>query len=302
MNRHEDFPGTGAVQAKKWIEKDTQLLKELHVNFMRPAHYPHDPRWLDACDKSGVMIAHEIPLYQAPQSLKSYQAVRGDELYKNAARQLIETIERDRNHPSVVMWSVGNENQTYMPSMKNLHKRLMDTAKRFDPERPVTFAVFTVPPLSPHIELSAEIADVLFINEYYGWYYEEAQGIGPYLEEVHQKWPEKPVIISEFGGGAIPGRAPGREQKIGSKMQGFTEEYQLELYRTQFEHILKKDFVTGTMPWILADFRDDKRKENPVKDFNLKGLVTYEREKKKAFRFVADTYKQIGSSRESVGE
>lgn len=294
INRHEDFPRTGAVDTKHWIEKDQELLEKLNVNFMRPAHYPHDPKWLDACDKNGVMITHEIPLYQVPQSIKNYKAVRGDKLYRNAARQLIETIERDRNHPCVVMWSVGNENQTYMPSLKKLQQRLMKAAKKFDPHRYVTFAVFTTPPLSPHIEFSAETADVLFINEYFGWYYKEPEDLGPYLDEVHAKWPDKPLVLSEFGAGAVRGRASGQEIRIGSNMQGFTEEYQLELYRTQYREILKRDYVAGTMPWILADFRDGKRGENhPVKDFNLKGLVTHDRQEKKAFRFLADTYGDI---------
>ncbi len=293
INRHEDFPGAGPVQSDYWIERDIELLHDLHVNFMRPAHYPHDPRWLDACDREGILITHEIPFYQLGASIKGRKAMQGERLINNARQQLIETIERDRNHPCVVMWSVGNENRTWLRWVKEFHAKLIETAKEFDPVRPVTFAISTDWFLSPYHEITAELADALFINEYYGWYFGEAHGIGDYLEKAHRKWPEKPIVVSEFGAGASPLVDGEKTYSIGMKKKDFTEEYQAELHRVQYDEILSKDFVTGTMPWILADFRDDKRPLNPVPDFNLKGLVTYDREKKEAFQVVADRYRAI---------
>jgi len=293
VNRHEDFPGAGQVLTDKWMEKDLELLDELHVNFMRPAHYPHDPRWLDACDRAGIMITHEIPFYQLGSSIPSARAVMGDKLFHNAARQLAETIERDRNHPCVVMWSVGNENRTFLPWVKKFHKKLIGVSRRMDPARPVTFAVSTDWFFSPWYEITAELADVIFINEYYGWYFDGSEGVSEYLDKVHRKWPEKPVVVSEFGAGAYAEVDGETEYSVGMVDRDFTCEYQAWHHKTQLEIFLSKPFVTGTMPWVFADFRDDKRPNNPKKDFNLKGLVTYDREKKPAFEVVAEVYERI---------
>jgi len=100
-------------------------------------------------------------------------------------------------------------------------------------------------------------------------------------------------VFSEFGAGASPEVDGLRTYSVGLPARDFTEDYQEELYRVHFEQVLARDYVTGTMPWIFADFRDDKRSGNPVKDFNLKGVVTYDRQKKKAFHFLAETYADI---------
>ena len=293
INRHEDFPETGPVQTDYWIEKDMELLHEMHVNFMRPAHYPHDPRWLDACDREGILITHEIPQYQLGAPGMTALAVMGNKLYRNAARQMVETIERDRNHPSVVMWSVGNESMTFLTWVRRFHARLIKVTKKFDPERPVTFALSSERTLGPSIEITGGLADVLFFNEYYGWYGGESEGVEWFVDKVHEKWPDKPLVVSEFGAGASP-LVDGEEvYSVGSVSHPFTEEYQARHHRIQMEIFLKKDYITGTMPWVFADFRDDKRGRNPVVDFNLKGLVTYDRVKKPAFDVIAEFYEEI---------
>ncbi len=294
VNRHEDYPESGPVLGAARIEEDMALLEELRVNFMRPAHYPSDPRWLDACDEKGLMIAHEVPLYQVGRTGPSKAAVKGDALYEDAATQLIETIERDRNHPSAVMWSVGNENWTFAGPVRDLTRRMYDTAKNFDPDRPVSFAVLTVPILSPGLEKTAGIGDAIFVNEYFGWYFGSASGIGSFLDKVHARWPDKPVVVSEFGAGSMPGLDGQRKFQVQPGLyRDYTEEYQVKVYETQLERILARDYVVGVMPWVFADFRDDKRPHNPRVDFNQKGLLTYERERKNVFFTVKETYEGL---------
>ena len=293
INRHEDAPESGAYQSDERIAQDMALLKELHINFMRPAHYPNDPRWLDACDRAGILITEEIPLYQVGGSPSSYFASMSKKLFIDSARQLIETIERDRNHPCLVIWSVGNENQTIFYAIKHLLKKLYSTAKFIDPSRPITFALLSTPPF---LEKSAGIADVIFINEYFGWYIGKVEDVSGYLDSLHKKFPQKPIVVSEFGAGAVIGKSPEKLYSVGIVKRDFTEEYQAYFHQKQFEIILSKPYVVGTMPWIFADFRDDKRPHNPIVNFNLKGLVNYQRQKKKAFEVVSRIYQQIEKS------
>lgn len=293
INRHEDDPDQGKVQTKEGIEQDIALIRELHADFVRTAHYPDDPRWLDACDRAGIMIETEIPLYQVGWGLKSLRAAEKQELYRNAARQLIEMIERDRNHPSVVIWGIGDECFTLFPSIERLYRALYDVAKRFDPERPVTFAIFVIPyGVTPALEISAEVADVIFVNQYLGWYFREPGEVDGLLDRMHEKWPDKPIMISEMGGGAVKGLEPGgRLYPVGyGNSRDFSEDFQLDIYRTQLPILKSKPYVVGIMPWVFADFRDDKRSSNPVPDMNLKGLVTYDRQKKQAFGLVSDFF------------
>ena len=295
VNRHEDDPKTGQVQSDARIAEDMALLHGMHANFVRTSHYPNDPRWLDACDREGILLLEEIPLYQAGWGVRSLSATTGNRLYKEAARQLIEMIERDRNHPSVVMWSIGNECLTPYPSVRQLYKRLYSMSKRFDPRRPVTFAIFIAPyPLSPTLDISADIADVISVNEYYGWYFNKPEQIGGLLDAVHRKWPDRPVIVSEFGAGSVKGLSgdklyPGG---LGSR-RDYSEAYQAYLYEVQLKYIIKKPFVVGTMPWVFADFREEKAPNKPIPNMDLKGLVTYHREKKKAYDVVAAAYERI---------
>ncbi len=293
INRHEDAPETGFYQTDERLHQDMALLKELKINFMRPAHYPNDPRWLDACDRAGILIAEEIPLYQVGISPSSYFASLSKKLFIDSARQLIETIERDRNHPCLVIWSVGNENLTAFYAIKHLLKKLYATAKFVDPTRPTTFALLRFPPF---LEKSAGIADVIFTNEYFGWYNGKVEDLDRYLDLLHKKFPEKPIMVSEFGAGAVIGKSPEKLYSLGSVKRDFTEEYQAYFHQKQFEIILSKPYVVGTMPWIFADFRDDKRPHNPIVNFNLKGLVNYQRQKKKAFEVVSRIYHQIEKS------
>lgn len=295
MNRHEDDSRFGPIQTAELIEQDMELFRNLHVNFMRPGHYPNDISWILACNREGIMVVHENPLYQLGHSFHSVCSTMRKEVCKEATRQLIEMIERDRNHPSVVMWSVGNENVPFIPSIRKILKKLCAVSRRFDPVRPITLATMHIPyGVIPRLDFSAALGDVLFINEYCGWYSDKPEDVGPYLDSIHKKWPDKPVVVSEFGAGSVKGREHGEliDVGMGSK-RDFSENYQKNFYKIQLEQILKRPFVIGTMPWVFADFRDDKRPNNPIPNMNLKGLVTYDREPKKAYHVFAETYAQL---------
>jgi len=307
MNRHEDDPETGLYQSDARLEEDLALLHELEVNHLRPGHYPSDPRWLDRLDEAGITVTEEIPLYQAGSGLmKWFEAVfikrnprvplrvgggyptlrqmQDQELLKSAQLQLIEMIERDRNHPAIIMWSVGNENFTFLNRARTMHESLLETSRRFDPSRPATFALLVGPVVSPALERTADLSEIIFLNQYYGWYFGRPEGVGGLLDRFHEKYPDKPIIVSEFGAGAVRGRHSDPPLK-------FTEDYQAFFYEVQFAEILSRPFVHGTMPWVFSDFRCPWfKEEHPVYEMNLKGLVDYHRNKKAAFEVVRGIY------------
>lgn len=311
MNRHEDAPRTGLYQSRELLETDMRFLKELHVNHMRPAHYPNDPRWLDLCDREGITIMEEIPLYQAGSGVLKWveakvqkrrkgvpwtvgggyptlRQMNDPELLKNASQQLIEMIERDRNHPGVIMWSVGNENFTFLRRARKMYQELIALSRRFDPGRPVSYALLSSPyGITPALEQTGDMGDVIMLNEYFGWYFGKAEQLGEFLDRVHRRYPGKPIIVSEFGAGTVYGRHTDPPEK-------FSEEYQVYFYETQFRQILERPYVVGTMPWVFSDFRCPWfLEEHPVYQVNLKGLVDYERNKKAAFSTVGDIYEEI---------
>jgi beta-glucuronidase len=123
-------------------------------------------------------------------------------------------------------------------------------------------------------------------NEYIGWY----EGIPDLASRTRwQSKYNKPLIISEFGGDAKFGLH-------GAPTQRWTEEYQAEIYRQQIAMLKQIPFLRGLSPWILMDFRSPRRELPGVQDFyNRKGLVSNEREKKKAFLVLQDYYKSLAT-------
>jgi beta-glucuronidase len=305
LNRHEDSPGTGLYQSDARLEEDIALLKDLHVNHIRGAHYPNDPRWIDVLDREGITFCEEIPLYQAdggsfkfyereknphrPGKFKPLRQQKDRELIANAIQQLLEMIERDRNHVCIIMWSLGNENMTYIPSSRKMYETEIEAARRFDPERVLTWALLSGPGVAPLLEQTAELADVISINEYAGWYWGEVEGAGPLFDRFHKKYPDKPLIISEFGADASYGKHAGM-----GELEKFTEEYQGYILEQTWQQMLKRDFVAGGMPWIFADFRCGwYGKMHPVYHWNEKGVLSYKRKKKLGYEALKKIYTEV---------
>lgn len=285
---HEEAP-TLARRAYSAEDARTTLgwVKELNGNFARLAHYPHNEAMVRAADEMGVLLWTEVPVYWTidwtnPGTLAS------------AKRQLSEMITRDRNRAAIILWSVANETPRDTspdgPRLRFLHA-LVDQARALDSTRLVTAA------LEHHYEGAHTIViddplgqflDVLGNNEYLGWY------DGPPEKADSVQWRSgfgKPVIMSEWGGGA-------RQGLHGSDQAVFTEEYQERLYRRQVAMLARIPFLAGTSPWILKDFRSPRRPLPDIQDyFNRKGVVSDRGEKKKAFFVLRDFYGELKATR-----
>ena len=125
-NRHESMPGFGNALPSCQHREDARLLKNMGCNFVRLSHYPQHPEFLSACDEIGILVYAE---------LASWKSVRGGHWLKNAIRQLKGMIKRDRNHPSVILWGLGNESRH-----RAAYQELCAVSKQLDPGRATIYA------------------------------------------------------------------------------------------------------------------------------------------------------------------
>lgn len=264
---------------RAWSEDDAKTLlgwaKELHCNFVRLAHYPHDERMTRLADKMGILVWSEIPVYWSidwtnPHTLEV------------AKQQLHEMIRRDDDKASVILWSMSNETPPG-PERTAFIKKLIMQAREEDPTRLITSAIVTRFHDKTAVlddPLAADL-DVLGYNEYIGWYTGKPEDAPEY------KWEDplhKPVIMSEFGGGAKAGMH-------GAATERFTEEYQAAIYKGQIQMFQNMPFLRGLAAWVLMDFRAPTRLLPEIQDgYNRKGLVSNKGAKKQAFFVVQDYY------------
>src|SRR6266496_1986789 len=287
IDMHEEAPNRNG---RAHGEDDARTLlawaKELGCNFVRLAHYPHDESMMRVADRTGLLVRSEIPVYQGID-------FKNRQTFDKSIQQLTEMITRDRNHASVILWSISNETPRSPERNAFLHQ-LATTARTLDPTRLITTATNQVSTPEPHKKVFDDpiIADldVFGINEYIGWY----EGVPKDLDVTTWSTPyNKPMIVSEFGGDAKQGLH-------GAVAQRWTEEYQEEIYKHQISALRKIPFLRGMSPWILKDFRSPHRQLPGIKDgYNRKGLISENGERKKAFYVLQQHYRELASQ---VGE
>lgn len=259
-------------------DADTLLAwaKDLGCNFMRLAHYPHNEHAIREAERKGVLLWEEIPCYWTIDW-------KNEKTFANAKRQLQDMIGRDKNRANVIVWSVANETPHSAERDKFLSE-LAKFAKTEDDTRLISMAMEVTGQSNYVNRLNDNMnkyVDIISFNEYIGWYRDVN-------DAPKMKWEvpyDKPVIISEFGGGAVAGLH-------GSKNERWTEEFQENLYKENLDMLSKIEGLSGMTPWVLKDFRSPRR-INPVvqKDFNRKGLVSDKGKRKKAFYVLKEWYK-----------
>ena len=271
---HEDSVENGKAVTETEIRENYQLIKEMNGNFARLSHYPHSELAARIADEMGIMLWEEIPVYWAIN-------FSNPKTYEDAENQLRELIYRDRNYASVIIWSVGNENEDtddrleFMKSLVNICNTL-DNTRLTSAACLVNFQEGTIE------DRLLDFIDVIGVNEYFGWYYSNFDGLKKMFELSQCS---KPVIITEFGGGAKAGHH-------GSERELFTETQQEWIYKNQVELFMQTDYVKGITPWLLFDFRTPHRMNQFQKGFNRKGLLSEDKkQKKKAFYIMQEFYK-----------
>jgi beta-glucuronidase len=284
ISMHEEAPFR---DGRAFSAEDAQILlgwaKELGCNFVRFAHYPHNENEIRLADRMGLMVWSEIPVYwdidwSNPATLA------------NAEAQLRDEIARDHNRAAIILWSVANETPV-KPDRLTFLTKLVQDAKEFDSTRLTTSAMNHVDETAPDVRTLSDplgdVVDVLGLNEYLGWYWGRPED----ADKMHWKstW-NKPLIVSEFGGGAPYGRH-------GDADEIWTEEYQDNLYKHQLGMIERMPNLAGLTPWVLMDFRSPARMLPGVQDYhNRKGVISNRGQRKLAFYTLQKFYKKLAEA------
>jgi len=268
---HEENAKGGRANTEEDALRLLNWAKELGCNYVRLAHYPHNENIIREADKLGLMVWEEIPVYWTVE-------FTNQKTYQNAQDQLTAAVTRDKNRACIIIWSMANE--TPVSDARNTFiKSLASYTKSLDNTRLISAALLTHNGMIDD-EIGKSL-DIIAFNQYLGWY-------GGNLEDAEKmswKTPyNKPVIVSEFGGGAKAGLH-------GEKNERWTEEYQEYLYIQNLKMIEKIPHLSGLSPWILVDFRSPKRLLPGIQDgYNRKGLISNDGQKKKAFYIMQDWY------------
>lgn len=269
FGRHEDFPVVGRTPLAPVIIKDYSLMHWIGANSFRTSHYPYSEQMLEMADRLGFLVIAETPavgLYFREDGLD-----RRNELCLQYVREL---VTRDKNHPSVIMWSVANEPHSKPPHAKPFFRQLYDEAHTLDGTRPVTLA--STVGLS---EEAFEFCDVLCLNRYNGWYVqtgdltEGLKHLSVELDAIYEKYP-RPLILSEFGADAVSGMHA-------QPPEMFSEEYQAEMIIRTIQLIRQKPYVIGEHVWNMCDFKTAQGVTR-VGALNHKGVFTRDRRPKLA--------------------
>lgn len=257
--------------------------KDLGCNFVRLAHYPHNEALIRAADRMGILVWAEVPVYWDIEWTNSATL-------DLAQQQMRDLVARDHNRAAVVLWSVGNETPISAPRTEFL-KQLAAYARQLDSTRLITAALNRTESGGPDTRVLndplAESLDVIGLNEYLGWY----SGLAEDADRAVWKVPEeKPLIISEFGAGAIYGYHGDAETR-------FTEEFQTRVFQHQIEMLKRIPSLAGMSPWVLMDFRSPRRPLTGIQDFyNRKGLISDRGQRKQAFYTLQEFYRKMAET------
>ena len=284
ISAHEEAPYRGGRAVS--VDDDRTLItwaKELGCNFMRLTHYPHNEDMIRLADQMGMLIWDEVPVYWEIQ-------FRDPAVLDNAKAQLRDVIARDQNRAAVVIWSIANETPIN-PERNAFLRSMAEYARRLDSTRLISAASDKAMHIDPqHMALDdplGEYLDVIGLNEYVGWYFARKED----ADQIQWSFKyQKPVIITEFGGGAQYGLH-------GDSDTRFTEEYQADLYRHQLTMLNKIPTLAGMSPWVLMDFRSPRRTLAGIQDyFNRKGLFSDRGQRKQAFYVLQKFYEEKGKT------
>lgn len=265
VSRHQDRPKKGNALSHADHEEDIELILEMGANTIRLAHYQHDQYFYDLCDEKGLVIWAEIPYI-------SKHMPNGRE---NTISQMKELVTQNYNHPCIVVWGLSNEitmGGAEDPDLIENHKILNDLVHQMDPTRLTTMAVVSMCSIDAEY---LKIPDVISYNHYYGWYGGDTSMNGEFFDNFHQKYPNIPIGISEYGCEAL-------NWHTSDPVQGdYTEEYQAYYHEELIKQLFTRPFIWASHVWNMFDFAADARAEGGEDGMNHKGLVTFDRKYKK---------------------
>ena len=277
VNRHEDYGIVGSAIPLQLMVNDLDLIADIGANAIRTCHYPNDERFLDLCDERGFLVWEE-------NHARGFEIedMQNPNFEKQCEDCINEMIENHYNHPSIVVWGILNECASHVEEGRKMYAKQFEQIKSLDKTRPVSFASNKW-----YEDISLDLPDIVSYNLYNGWYTfgdtkEELYKLLDWVNENGGK--NKPVIISEFGAGAVYGYRDRTRVK-------WSEEGQADLLEDNISVYLNDERLTGIFIWMFSDCRVDEEKwalKRP-KTQNNKGIVDIYRRQKLSY----DTVKEL---------
>lgn len=297
FGKHEDSPVHGRGFDMAYNVKDIGLLKWIGANSFRTSHYPYCEEMLQLCDREGILVIDEAPAVGLNAGFTATGLLGGNpngtwKLFKTAEhhRQVLrDMVQRDKNHPCVIIWSVANEPASQEDGAKEYFEPLLNLVRELDEQkRPATLVTYEGSnPVSCKV---AEICDLLIINRYRGWYDTEGNLRGAAallkdeLEGFHKRCPDKTIMLGEYGADTIAGF-----HDINARI--FSEEYQVDFLRAYGEVFDSLPYITGEHVWNFADFATAENIKRV--GGNKKGVFTRDRSPKMAAHFLKERWEGI---------
>ena len=260
FGKHEDLAVIGKGHNDAFLVHDFDLLKWIGANSSRTSHYPYAEAVLDYADRQGIVVIDETAAVGMNMGLgggilgqQGYTTFSPETINERTrdghAQAIRELVARDKNHPSVVLWSIANEPESHTEGAERYFKPLFELTRQLDPTRPVGFVNEV---LASHGKCRvSQFGDVVMLNRYYGWYLHTGD-----LETAELAWEHelkgwagegKPIIITEYGADTYSG--------LHSLIpQPWSEEYQVELLDMNHRVFDRVDAVAGEQVWAFADF------------------------------------------------
>jgi beta-galactosidase len=291
-HRHEELSGYGNALPDSLHRKDIRMIKEMGANFVRLAHYPQAPEVYRACDELGILVWDENPWCRGGVGPKEWQ--------ENTKRLFKEQILQNYNHPSIILWSIGNESD-WIPdfpdgdnpdSLKSFAQQLHNLAKELDPYRLTTTRKFPA---------ASDVVDVFSPSIWSGWYSDVYKNYEKTITKANDTY--KRLFHAEYGGDSHLGRhsenpidgeglgIPGGGDEMINKIKvknianegDWSENYIVDLFDWYLHVTENLDWFTGSAQWIFRDFTTPLRPENPIPYVNQKGLIDMNNNPKDAY-------------------
>ncbi|KAJ5369739.1 uncharacterized protein N7496_005831 [Penicillium cataractarum] len=299
FGKHEDTAVRGKGHDQAYMVHDFDLMNWIGANSFRTSHYPYAEEVMEFADRNGIVVIDETPAVglNLGLSISGSTTVRtwSEENINNNTRQahkqaLRELVARDKNHASVVMWSIANEPASHENGAREYFEPLTKLARELDSTRPITFA--NVGGATSQLDKIADLFDVTCINRYFGWYSQtgdlaEAEAA---LEKELRGWQDKfdrPIIMTEYGADTLAGL----HSVLGLP---WSEEFQtqmLDMYHRVFDRF---EAMAGEHVWNFADFQTSLGIYRV--DGNKKGVFTRDRKPKAAAHSLRERWTNLHKS------
>ena len=293
--RHEEHTDWGFSMPFTLIKRDIDIIRDMNCNSIRGSHYPNSKMTMDYLDEVGMVFWEEIPVWgyrRDPSNNNApVPALDNEKFITRLLSMQKEMVERDLHHPSIIFWGLYNEIATERQNVYNMTARMTELIKSIDTTRLITYASNQNSPGQPG-EICLEFVDVISHNYYTSWYSsgkeesftEFVKRLRAYAESVGCG--DKPMIMSEFGAGAVKGSTSFEALR-------WTENYQAALLEDALEQYFESGEICGTFIWQYCDMRTGKISQlSRPRSFNNKGVVDEYRRPKFAYETVKRMYKK----------